>query len=68
MRWVVVAALTIGCAHRRGSDIATTLIATAVMAIEVSTEDPPPPVTYCDDDSNDPPHVCPGMAPSPPDQ
>ena len=68
MRWLLLAAmLSAGCGHGRG-EIAGTLVTAAVLAIELSTEEPPPPVTYCDTDSDDPPHVCPGLAPAPPDR
>lgn len=50
-----------------GAEIANTLIPAAVIAIDISELPPPPPEPWCSDDPTDPPHLCPGTAPAPPD-
>jgi hypothetical protein len=67
MRWLALCAALCGCRHHRG-DIAGTLITAAVIALEVTAAEQPPPPAYCDTESDDPPHVCPGTAPAPPER
>jgi len=66
---LLAAALLLGgCAHHRGDaalEIANTLIAATVIALEVAQYQPPPQ-PLCDDDDGNPPHVCPGPTPPPP--
>ncbi|HUJ25399.1 MAG TPA: hypothetical protein VLW85_05240 [Myxococcales bacterium] len=42
MRWLLLVPMLVGCGHHRG-DVAATLVTGAVLAIEVGTEEPPPP-------------------------
>lgn len=62
-------ALASGCAHSRGDAVAT-LIYAGLLAAEIAASEPQPRPQgpLCADDETDPPHVCPGTAPAPPEQ